>query len=100
MAAQTLPLECVSFDPDYRGGRPVVAGTTLRISDLAAYHTVGGLSADQLAVQFSLDLGRIHGALAYYYQNKANIDAEIRANAEEAERWRQLLTAQERTLSL
>jgi uncharacterized protein (DUF433 family) len=96
MPAQVLPIEFVVSDPSVRGGRPVVAGTTLRISDLAAYHTLAGLTPDQLAVQFDLDLSRVHAALSYYYRNKAAIDSEIRANGDQAEIWRKRLTAQGR----
>lgn len=97
MPAQILPIESVVSDPEVRGGRPVVAGTTLRISDLASYHTFAGLTPEQLSVQFELDLARVHAALAYYYQHKTEIDAEIRANSDEAERWRQRVTEQGRS---
>ncbi|HEX9670077.1 MAG TPA: DUF433 domain-containing protein [Thermoanaerobaculia bacterium] len=100
MAARVLPIESVVSDPAVRGGQPVIAGTTLRVSDLAAYHTLAGLTAEQLSVQFELDLARVHAALSYYYQHKAEIDAEIRANAEEAEVLRHRLAAQGRSASL
>jgi uncharacterized protein (DUF433 family) len=96
MAAQVLPIEFVVSDPEIRGGQPLLAGTTLRVSDLAAYHTLAGLTPEQLAVQFDLDLARVHAALAYYYQNKPAIDAEIRSNSDQAEILRQQLTAQGR----
>ena len=64
MSAQVLPIESVGRDPEIRGGRPVIAGPTLRVSDLAAYHTLAGLTPDQLAAQFDLDLAEVHGALA------------------------------------
>lgn len=99
MAARVLPIESVVSDPAIRGGRPVVAGTTLRVSDLAAYHTLAGLTADQLSSQFDLDLARVHAALSFYYQHKAEVDAEIRANAEQAEVLRQRLVAQGRCTS-
>jgi len=38
--AQVLPIEFVVSDPEIRGGQPLLAGTTLRVSDLAAYHTL------------------------------------------------------------
>lgn len=100
MAARVLPIESVVSDPTVRGGQPVIAGTTLRVSDLAAYHTLAGLAAEQLSVQFELDLARVHAALSYYYQHKGEIDAEIRANAEEADVLRQRLAAQGRSASL
>lgn len=51
-------------------------------------------------MQFDLDMARVHAGLAYYYQHKAEIDAEIRANAAEAELWRQRLTDQGRGATL
>jgi len=99
MPAQVLPIESVVTDPNIRGGSPVVAGTTLRVSDLAAYHIVGGLGAEQLAAQFELDLARVHAALAYYYDHKAEIDAEIRAHDREADSLREHLAAQGRILA-
>jgi uncharacterized protein (DUF433 family) len=97
---KVLAIESVVTDPDVRGGKPIVAGTTLRVSDLAAYHIFAGLTPDQLSAQFDLDLSRVHGALAYYFQHKSEIDAEIRENADQAELWRRRLVAQGRTVSL
>lgn len=92
MTATSLPIDIIFRDPDVRGGSPVVIGTTIRVSDLAAYHVFDGLSPDQLAAQFDLGLTEIHAALAYYYGHRDAIDAEIRANTEAAERWRIELT--------
>jgi uncharacterized protein (DUF433 family) len=83
-------------DPEIRGGQAVLAGTTLRVSDLAAYHTLAGLTPDQLSVQFDLDLSQVHAALSHYYGQKAAIDAEIRVNSDQAELWRQRLIAEGR----
>jgi uncharacterized protein (DUF433 family) len=100
MAAQVLPIEYVVSDPEVRGGQPLVAGTTLRVSDLAAYHTLAGLTPEQLSVQFELDMARVHAALAYYYQNKSAIDAEIRSNADLSEVFRQRLASQGLAITL
>ena len=100
MAAQVLPIEYVISDPEIRGGQPILAGTCLRVSDLAAYHVLAGLTPEQLSSQFELDLGRIHAALAYYCHHKAAIDAEIRSNADQAEIWRQRLVAQGRAINV
>jgi uncharacterized protein (DUF433 family) len=93
-------IEPVVRDPEVRGNQPVIAGTTLRVSDLAAYHTLAGLTPGQLSVQFDLDLARVHAALAYYYEHKAAIDAEIRSNADQAEILRQRLASQGRCVAL
>ncbi len=86
-------------DPEVRGNQPVIAGTTLRVSDLAAYHTLAGLTPGQLSVQFDLDLTRVYAALAYYYEHKTAIDVEIRSNADQAEVLRQLLASQGRCVA-
>ncbi len=93
MAAKVLSIDAIVEDPALRGGRPILAGTTLRVSDLAAYHVFEGLSAEALALQFELDLAQVHAALSYYFTHRAEIDAEIRANADEAEHWRREIEA-------
>ena len=93
-------IESVVRDPGVRRNQPVIAGTTLRVSDLAAYHTLGGLTPDQLSVHFDLDLARVHAALAYYHEHKGAIDAEIRSNADQAEIMRQRLGSQGRCVAL
>lgn len=99
MPTQVLAIESVVTDPDVRGGKPIVAGTTLRVSELAAYHILAGLTPSQLSAQFDLDLSRVHGALSYYFRHKAEIDAEIRENADQAELWRTRLATQGRCLT-
>lgn len=100
MAAQVLPIDSVVSDPEVRGGQPLIAGTTLRVSDLASYHTLAGLTPEQLSAQFDIDMARVHAALAYYYQNKTAIDAEIRSNSDQAEILRQRLIDQGRGVNL
>ncbi|MFL6262186.1 MAG: DUF433 domain-containing protein [Thermoanaerobaculia bacterium] len=100
MAAQVLPINSIVSDPEIRGGQPLIAGTTLRVSDLASYHTLAGLTPEQLSAQFNINMARVHAALAYYYQNKAVIDAEIWSNTDEAEILRQRLAAQGRGVNL
>jgi uncharacterized protein (DUF433 family) len=85
MAVTILHIDAIVSDPAVRGGRPVIAGTTLRVSDLAAHYVYGGMAAEELAVNFGLSLGQVHAGLAYYHLNKDAIDAEMRANAAEAD---------------
>ena len=92
MAAQVLPIDTIVCDPDVRGGRPIVAGTSLRVSDIAAYHIYEGLTAEELAVQIKLDLAQVHAALSYYFAHRGEIQAEIQENSVQAEKWRQVLS--------
>jgi uncharacterized protein (DUF433 family) len=100
MTATVLTLDLIVSDPAIRSGKPILAGTALRVSDIAAYHVFGGLTPDDLAVQFRLTLGQVYAALAFYYTHRAQIDEEFRANAQEAEALRQQLKAQGRLLTL
>ena len=92
------PIDTIVSDPQVRGGQPIIAGTTLRVSDLAASHIYRGLSPDELAVNFALDLGQVHAALAYYYQHKAEIDQQMRDDAAKADRLLTDLDAQKRLI--
>lgn len=91
MSATVLPIQTIVRDPRVRSGRPILAGTTLRVSDLVAYHLFDGHSPEQLALQFELDLAQVHAALSYYYSHREEIDGEIRSNAEAADRYRSQL---------
>ncbi len=65
--------------PDIHGGRPCLAGTGMTVHAVAARH-LRGMSAQDILEEFpDLDLGRIHAALAYYYANKIQVDADLAA---------------------
>ena len=85
MIDRVLAIETIVSNPAVRGGRPIIAGTGIMVSDIAAYTSFQGMTPDDLAVQLGLTLGQVHAALAYYYDHQAEIDAEIRANRAEAE---------------
>ncbi len=84
------PIDTIMSDPNKRGGQPIIAGTSIRVTDVVASHIYRGLPAEELAVNFMLDMGQVYAALAYYYQNKSDMDARMRADAAEAQN---LLTA-------
>jgi len=92
------PIDTIVSDPQVRGGQPIIAGTTLRVSDVVASHIYRGLSPEELAVNFALDLGQVYAALAYYYQHKAAIDAQMQAEADRAARLLADLDAQGRLI--
>jgi uncharacterized protein (DUF433 family) len=86
MAARVLTIESIVSDPQVRGGRPVIAGTTLRVSDVALASRAD-LSPEAIAERYGLDPGQVHAALAYYHLHRAEIDAEIQRDDEAGERW-------------
>lgn len=85
MATTILPIDTIISDPAIRDGQPIIKGTNLRVVTLISSHLYRGLSPEELAINFALDLGQVYAALAYYYQHKAEIDTEIRQDSAKAE---------------
>ena len=70
----------VALDPQ---GRPVIAGTRMRVIWLAADYRHG---VDPLAIQKlypQLTQGQVFGALAYYADHQAAVDAELAQESQE-----------------
>lgn len=64
--------------PEVRGGRPRVAGHRVTVADIAVWHERQGLSPDEIVDQHpSLTLSAVYAALAYYFENREQIDADI-----------------------
>lgn len=57
---------------------PMIAGTTMKVVELALDHLAYGWSPEELHFQHPhLSLGQIHSALAYYWDHKAELDEDI-----------------------
>jgi uncharacterized protein (DUF433 family) len=66
-----------------------VRGTRSKVR-MIAIDTLNGLTPEQIHKAYPhLSLAQIHAALAYYYDHREGIDAEIQAGREMAERMRQ-----------
>lgn len=73
----------ITSKEDIGGGKPIIAGTRTRVSNIVAYYRLG-LSAEELAREFPhLTLSHIHDALSYYYEHQEEIDREIDEDSEE-----------------
>jgi len=71
-------------------GVPVVAGTTMKVIELVMAQMAYGWSPEELHFQHPyLTMSQIHSALAYYWDHKEDLDAEIERRWEWAERARQ-----------
>jgi uncharacterized protein (DUF433 family) len=86
MAVTILSIDAIVSDPTIRGGRPILAGRTVTVSDLVARYLRWGMTPEELAVQFNLTLGQVHAALAYYYLHQSAIDDEMRRDQDLADR--------------
>jgi len=57
---------------------PMIAGTTMKVTELVLDHLAYGWSPEELHFQHpELTLGQIHSALAYYWDHKAELDQDI-----------------------
>lgn len=65
--------------PGTCGGRPRIDGHRITVEDVAIWHERQGMSPDEIVSAYpSLTLSDVHAALAYYYENRDRIDADIR----------------------
>lgn len=69
-------------DPGVLGGKPYIEGHRIAVHHIAWWY-LQGVSAEELARDYGLTLGEVHAALAYYYDHREVIDAEIAREAAE-----------------
>ena len=71
----------VSVDPKVCGGSPVVAGTRVRVVDIAIEYECLNRSPDEIiSAHPHLKLEQVHDALSYYYENRSELDRKILAD--------------------
>jgi uncharacterized protein (DUF433 family) len=72
--------------PGVCGGRPRIDGHRIQVEDIAIWHERMGMSPDEIVSEYpSITLADVHAALAYYYENRERIDADIEAAKKLAE---------------
>lgn len=68
----------VDATPGICSGRPRVAGTRIRVANIAIW-TEEGMSPDEIVASYpQLTLADVHAALAYYHDHRADVDTQIR----------------------
>jgi uncharacterized protein (DUF433 family) len=77
-----LSIDTIVSNPKIRSGRPIIAGTTLEVKDVAAHHIYRHYTPEELAYQLQISLTQVHAALAYYYAHKEEIDTQLEEDAE------------------
>lgn len=79
----------ISATPGVCGGKPCIAGTRIRVFDVASLAQAGYLPDEIIERYPSLTLSDVHAALSYYYDNRDEIErqaAEDQRFAEELHR--------------
>ena len=73
----------INSDPTVCGGSPRITGTRFSVRNVVDYVLHQGLTPEELRAAFPhLTLAAIYDALAYYYDNRDDIDAEIKADSD------------------
>ena len=66
--------------PDFKHGRPRVAGTGITVHRVAIWYKLG-YAPEEIAYQYGhLTLAQVYAALAYYHANREQIEADIAAD--------------------
>ena len=75
--------------PGVCGGRACIAGHRIRVMDIVGMHEKRGMSPREIVAEFpGITLADVHAALAYYFDNYEEIEADFRRD-EEWSRWAQ-----------
>jgi len=68
-----------------QGGKACIAGHRIRVMDIVIWHEDLSMSPDEIVAAYpELTLSDVHAALAYYFDNVAEIREDIRRNGEVA----------------
>jgi uncharacterized protein (DUF433 family) len=70
----------IAAEPGVNGGRPCIAGTGTSVRCVAVYDMQGYSPEEIVADRPYLTLAQVHAALAYYWANKAEIEADLAAD--------------------
>jgi len=74
---------------DEKGG-PTIVGTTMKVIELVMAQKAHGWSPEELHFQHPyLSMSQVHSALAYYWEYKETLDADIAYRLDYAEQSRQ-----------
>lgn len=64
------------------GGEPVIRGTRIAVRHIVGYYYQAGMSAEDILAEWDyLNPAQVFGALAYYHDNKEQIDMLRRKNS-------------------
>ena len=79
---QNILSQHIESTPGICSGKPRIAGHRITVQNIVIWHERMGLSADSIADEYGLSLSEVYAGLAYYYDNRLEIDESIRADEE------------------
>lgn len=78
ISMEILSINLIASDPNVRGGRPMVAGTGVRVTDIASVKLFHLQNPEGIAAWFGLLLAQVYAALAHYYEHQEAFDRVVR----------------------
>jgi uncharacterized protein (DUF433 family) len=71
--------------PSICGGRACIAGHRIRVLDIVVWNQLRGYSPDEIVAMFpGISLADVHAALAYYFDNRSEIDEDFASDEKAA----------------
>ena len=68
----------IAITPGVVSGEPRIAGRRIKVRHIVVWHERMGMTLDEIADEYELELADIHAALAYYFIHREAIDQDIR----------------------
>ena len=70
--------EYIGVRAGYCGGKPHILGHRIKVKHVAIWHEQMGMTPTEIAATYpTITLAQVHAALAYYYDHRDEIQAEI-----------------------
>ncbi|MBK7935626.1 MAG: DUF433 domain-containing protein [Lewinellaceae bacterium] len=63
----------IEITPGVCGGQPRISGSRFTVKQIAMWHEYMGLSADEIAHEYHLNLSDIYAALSYFFDHREEI---------------------------
>lgn len=84
---EPVTLKHIESHPAKCGGKPCVVGTRIRVWDVYVWHELQGQAAEEIVHQYpQLSLAAVHAALAYFWDNQAEIRRQMKESEDLAAR--------------
>jgi uncharacterized protein (DUF433 family) len=75
--------EYIAVKPGFCGGKPHIIAHRIKVQHIAVWHERMGMTPEEIVVTYpTISLPAVFAALAYYHSHRAEIDADIAADAE------------------
>ena len=81
-------MDYIEITPGTRGGKPRIAGTRITVADIVLMHRRMGRALEEIAGTYALSLPAVYAAMAYYYEQKSEIDQSLDQEEAYAEAFR------------